>query len=115
MFFASRPGSSAWTTTSLSFSKISTEGFHAVVDTGASKYLPGKFPKRSVKVLKSRKGSHLMRATIPPFEVSYQASANMLAFSIPAEARTKAVENTMHLPQQKIIVARKKARLSDSL
>src|SRR5206468_11625775 len=44
----------------ISFSKISTEGFHAVVDAGASQSLPKKPPNRAGSVLNSRKGSHLM-------------------------------------------------------
>src|SRR5262245_52665659 len=62
------PGSSALMTTSLSFSKMSTEGFHAVVESGDSQPLPKKSPNRTGSLpnsrLNSRKGSHLMSDTV---------------------------------------------------
>src|SRR5215470_13247231 len=75
MSFAFIPGSSALMTTPLSFSKISTEGFHVVVDMGVSQSLPKKPPSRAGSVLNSRKGSHLMSDMVSsPFRDPFRSS-----------------------------------------
>src|SRR5436309_301839 len=85
MSFAFIPGISAFTTTSLSVSKMSTEGTYVVVDSGSSQSLLPQKASRAGSVLNSRKGSHLMSdIVLSPFRSSLvTASAYRYAFGIP--------------------------------
>src|SRR5262249_10127589 len=60
-----------------------TLGFQVVVDPGASHPFPRKLPRRSFRTLKSRNGSHLMIATIPPSGRSVEPSFERLALCLP--------------------------------
>src|SRR2546422_3969814 len=82
MSLAFIPGISAFTTTSLSVSKMSTEGTYLVVDSGSSQSLPQK-ASRAGSVLNSRKGSHLMSDIV---FVSFQ-KLSCRSFRIPLRIR----------------------------
>src|SRR5207244_4361627 len=69
--FAFIPGTSTLTTISLSFSKMSTDGFHSVVDTAFSQSLSRNLPNLPGNMFSSRKGSHLISdMVLPPFRHS---------------------------------------------
>src|SRR5213594_3267580 len=81
MSLAFIPGISAFTTTSLSVSKMSSEGTYVVVDSGSSQSLPQKASRAGV--LNSRKGSHLMSDIV---FVSFQ-KLSCRSFRIPLRIR----------------------------
>src|SRR5438046_345958 len=101
MSFAFIPGSSALSTTSLSFSKISTEGFHAVVDAGASQSLPKKPPNRAGSVLNSRKGSHLMSdIRLVSFQRLLDAACGLIqAFHVPRRSIASGMKEGLICPE----------------
>src|SRR2546427_6039375 len=119
MSFAFIPGISAFTTTSLSVSKMSTEGTYVVVDSGSSQSLPQK-ASRVGSVLNSRKGSHLMSdIVLSPFRSSLvAASAYRYAFGIPrtyvaAARRERLIYRGFYRTKRKSQIA--STRASDTL